>query len=85
MQAEILDAAAQCVKPGGVLVYSTCTVGSQEMCIRDRSADRVRMIEETAARLGLSSLETVCCDARELQRAYTGKADACLLYTSRCV
>ena len=30
LQAEILSAAAACVAPGGVLVYSTCTVGRAE-------------------------------------------------------
>ncbi len=30
LQAEILDAAAQCLVPGGVLVYSTCTFSPQE-------------------------------------------------------
>ncbi len=30
LQAEILNAAAACVGPGGVLVYSTCTVGRAE-------------------------------------------------------
>lgn len=30
LQAEILNAAAACVAPGGVLVYSTCTVGRAE-------------------------------------------------------
>ncbi len=30
LQAEILDAASACVAPGGVLVYSTCTVGRAE-------------------------------------------------------
>ena len=30
LQAAILDSAAKCVKPGGVLVYSTCTTEPQE-------------------------------------------------------
>lgn len=30
LQAEIMSAAAACVAPGGVLVYSTCTVGRAE-------------------------------------------------------
>ena len=30
LQGKILNSAADCVKPGGVLVYSTCTVGSEE-------------------------------------------------------
>lgn len=30
VQAELLDAAARAVKPGGVLVYSTCTITSEE-------------------------------------------------------
>ncbi|NLI11258.1 MAG: 16S rRNA (cytosine(967)-C(5))-methyltransferase RsmB, partial [Peptococcaceae bacterium] len=30
LQAEILDAAARCVKPCGVLVYSTCTITREE-------------------------------------------------------
>ncbi|MDA8235691.1 MAG: 16S rRNA (cytosine(967)-C(5))-methyltransferase RsmB [Clostridia bacterium] len=30
LQLEILDGAAQCVKPGGTLVYSTCTITPEE-------------------------------------------------------
>lgn len=30
LQAEILDAAARCVRPGGVMVYSTCTITREE-------------------------------------------------------
>jgi 16S rRNA (cytosine967-C5)-methyltransferase len=30
VQAQILDAAAQAVRPGGVLVYSTCTISATE-------------------------------------------------------
>ncbi|MEW6623200.1 MAG: 16S rRNA (cytosine(967)-C(5))-methyltransferase RsmB [Bacillota bacterium] len=30
LQREILDGAAPCLKPGGVLVYSTCTINSEE-------------------------------------------------------
>ncbi len=30
LQAKILDSAARCLKPGGVLVYSTCTVTREE-------------------------------------------------------
>lgn len=30
LQKRILDSAAQCVKPGGILVYSTCTINEKE-------------------------------------------------------
>lgn len=40
LQAEMLDAAAQCVKPGGLLVYSTCTTEPAE------NADQVKAFLE---------------------------------------
>lgn len=44
LQAELLDSAALCLKPGGVLVYSTCTIRPQENELQvanflDRHAD----------------------------------------------
>lgn len=30
LQRTLLDAAAQCVRPGGVLIYSTCTIDIEE-------------------------------------------------------
>ncbi len=69
-----------CAAPGGKTAHIAELAGDRARVVAcDLSADRVRMIEETAARLGLSSLETVCCDGRELPQAYTGKADAVLV------
>ena len=36
LQKEILSVVWKYVKPGGRLIYSTCTINKEEMCIRDR-------------------------------------------------
>lgn len=57
-QAAILDAAAACVRPGGVLVYSTCTL------IRSENEKQVEAFLERHSEFALQpfSVGALCCD-----------------------
>lgn len=69
-----------CAAPGGKATHMAELAGDRVQVVAcDLSEDRVGMIEEAAARLGLASLQAVCCDARELPEVYVGKADAVLV------
>ncbi|MDD4792148.1 MAG: 16S rRNA (cytosine(967)-C(5))-methyltransferase RsmB [Firmicutes bacterium] len=69
-----------CAAPGGKATHIAELGGDRVQVVAcDLSEERVSMIQEAAARLELSSLQAVCCDARELPQAYSGKADAVLV------
>ena len=54
LQRRILDSAAQCVKPGGILVYSTCTINDGE------NIDVVRQFLQTHGDFSLENAAPYC-------------------------
>ena len=73
----IIDA---CAAPGGKAAHMAelAECGAKVVAC-DVALERVKMIEDSVARLGLPSVEAICCDARELPDIYSGKADAVLV------
>lgn len=68
-----------CAAPGGKAVHIADSLkGSGHVLVRDLSGQRVSMMEENIARLGLRNIETEVWDAREFDPRYEGKADLVL-------
>lgn len=59
LQRKILDVSAGYVKPGGVLIYSTCTVNKEE------NESNVRWFLEKQTAFALESIEPYLCEALE--------------------
>ncbi|MEA4883430.1 MAG: 16S rRNA (cytosine(967)-C(5))-methyltransferase RsmB [Clostridia bacterium] len=73
----VIDA---CAAPGGKATHiAELARDSGRVLAADVAPDRVEMIRQSSERLGLSSVEPICCDARVLAESYSGQADAVLV------
>lgn len=72
----VLDIAAA---PGGKSTHLAERMGDRGKVVAvDVHPHKVELIEEAAARLGLTSVETVCADGRQVGRLFAGRADRVL-------
>lgn len=73
----IIDA---CSAPGGKATHLAALMQDRGRVVAaDIYPKKLARIEENAARLGIKSIEALCCDAREIGQRYQGQADRLLL------
>ncbi|SHK02156.1 16S rRNA (cytosine967-C5)-methyltransferase [Geosporobacter subterraneus DSM 17957] len=69
-----------CAAPGGKTTHMAQLMKNQGRIIAwDIYDHKIKLIRDTARRLGISIIDTQCNDARELKQEYLGKADRVLV------